>query len=485
VGIYSTANKIKSYQSIFLIKKHSPLSILFVLTHYGGMGIIMNNSIVFKRKKATVEFSKLVSFGESNNLFLDKFCAFFLALSPILQHYKGPFVNAGFSILIFFFPFVLLRLLNRMRGFKIASPSVVAVLIMFSLYKVVDHGPDFYKFAHGMVIIIYYLAAALGCINVKHLIKSAYYVAMAASVCIIVQYICFYALGFHLQLVPTSLLLPECDQWILGAETGLVGITGRYYDFYRPAAFFLEPSHMFLYIFPYLFIMLLSKNTNRWRIRKALLFTLGLLLSTSGMGISVAACAWALYFGLRSGKKNIFRLRNIFKLRNTLILTIFLVLLVGLYFTVPTLTQSVDRIIGSNIGGNNAISGRITLSISLIKSLTGFALLYGAADSTSGIEFNMPGFMATMYKYGLIGIVLSYAFYVRGLFKLKAQYFWISLVIIIVSFFSAHTHGTFYMLFYVFILLEGNNTAQYERASLLKAQCMSSNKAAHKQLVAQ
>lgn len=430
----------------------------------------MDNSIGINRCKATEEFSRLLSFGEDKNLFLDKLCAFFLAISPILQHYKGPFEDAGHTILILFVPFVLLRLLHSMRSFKLADLGVVAILIVFNLYRVIDHGPSLFKLGQRMLIIIYYMALALGSINVKHLIKSAYYVAIAASICIIIQYVCFYTFGFHLQLVPTSLLLPRADQWVLGAKTGLAGITGRLRNFYRPSAFFLEPSHMFLYLFPHLFIMLLSPNTNPWRIRRALLFTLALLLSTSGMGISVAASAWALYFGLSNGKENIIRLSNIFQPKNIMVIMIFLVLLTGLYFTVPILTKSIDRIISSNTVRIDAISGRTARSIELIKSLTGKKLLFGVADSTAGIKFNMPGFMASIYRYGLIGIVLSYEFYVRSLFKLNAEYFWISLVIIIVSFFSAHTHGTFYMLYYVIILLEG-----YNQRKLWKAQVMCSS----------
>lgn len=416
-----------------------------------------------RRSKTTQEFSKLVSFGEHNNLFIDKLCAFCLAISPILQHYMGPFEDAGHSILILFFPYVLLRLLYKMRSFRIADLGVVAMLIIFYLYRVVDHGPTFFKLAQRMLIIIYFMAIALGCINVKRVLKTAYYVSIAASVCIIIQYFCFYAFGFHLQLVPASLLLPRAGQWILGAQTGLAGITGRLGTFYRPSAFFLEPSHIFLYIFPHLFIMLLSQNMNRWRIRRAMLITLALVLSTSGMGISVAAGAWALYFGLSSGKQNIIKIWNIFKPKNVMALMVLLLLLVSMYFTIPTIGKSVDRILG-NTGRVDAISGRTTQSIAIIKSLAGSKLLFGVVESTSDFEAHMPGFMGTLYRYGLIGIILSYAFYVRCFFKLKAEYFWISFVIISVSFFSAHTHGTFYMLYYVIILLEGNNQLKLRKA---------------------
>lgn len=37
----------------------------------------------------------------------------------------------------------------------------------------------------------------------------------------------------------------------------------------------------------------------------------------------------------------------------------------------------------------------------------------------------------------------------------KVPYKWIAAVIVFVSFFSAHTHGIFYMLYYVIILMMG------------------------------
>jgi len=436
----------------------------------------MVNSMGIKNKTA-LEFSQLVSFGENNNQFIDKLCAFFLALSPILWHYKGPFQDCGHSILIIFFPFVVLKLLMKLRRFNLADLGVVAMLIMYNIYRVVAHGATLYKFGHRMLIVVYLLALALGCINVKHIIKTAYYVAIAASVCIILQYICYYGFGFHLQLVPTALLLPRAEQWVLNAKTGLAGITGRLRSFYRPSAFFLEPSHMFLYIFPHLLIMLLSKNTNRWRIRRAILFTVGLLLSTSGMGIAVAVGAWGLFLGMSSGKENIIKLRYIFKPKNVMTLVLLLILIVGLYFNVPVFTKSVDRIINSN-SGSDAISGRTTQSVALVKSITGANLIFGVSDSITGIDFNLPGFMVTVYRYGLIGILLSYSLYVRGLLKLKAQYFWISFVVIVVSFFSQHTHETFYMFYYISILLEGNY-----QLKLQKRQSFNSNLAADMSLV--
>ena len=81
--------------------------------------------------------------------------------------------------------------------------------------------------------------------------------------------------------------------------------------------------------------------------------------------------------------------------------------------------------------------------------------VFGITSTLAGIDFNMSGFAATLYKFGAIGIVLSYIPFAVALFKTKSPYNWIALVVIIVSFFSAQTHGTFYMMYYMFFLMEG------------------------------
>lgn len=106
-------------------------------------------------------------------------------------------------------------------------------------------------------------------------------------------------------------------------------------------------------------------------------------------------------------------------------------------------------------GGSNAIEGRTAQGLNLIRNLTGIKLLVGVTSTTEGILFNMAGFTATLYKFGIIGVFLSYMFYVKNAIYQKAAYKWIAIVIVVVSFFSAHTHGIFYMLYYTIILMMG------------------------------
>ena len=106
--------------------------------------------------------------------------------------------------------------------------------------------------------------------------------------------------------------------------------------------------------------------------------------------------------------------------------------------------------------GSTAISGRTKRAISLIRNgMTGSQYLLGVSDSVDNIDFNLPGFFATMYKYGIIGTVISYIFYLSCAMFSKGSYRWMAIIILGVSLFSAHTHGTFYMLFYVLILMDG------------------------------
>ena len=374
-----------------------------------------------------------------------------------MQHYKGFLGNAGISVLVLGLPYIVLGLLAKLQNEKISVEKIIFPLVLFSLYKAFIHEVNFMGIAQAIVIVIYYFAISEGVINLKSVFKSASRIAQVASILIIVQYVCHYIFGFHLKLVPVSLLLPESSQWIAGAETGQVGINGIRSELYRPSAFFLEPSHMFLYVFPILFVFLLSPNIDNWRRKIAILLTVGLFLTTSGMGIGVSCFAWILYLGFNSGKLNNIKLKNVFRIKNLIMLITFCIVFIVLCFTVPFFRDSIVRIFVGESGGSNAIEGRTAQGFNLIANLTGVKLLIGVTSTTVGIQFNMAGFVATLYKFGIIGTFLSYAFYVKNAICQKVPYKWIAVVIVFVSFFSAHTHGIFYMLYYVIILMMGYN----------------------------
>lgn len=391
-------------------------------------------------------------FGLQNAITGEKVFAFLVAASPILQHYKGPIGNAGITAISVGLLFYLLKaMMKGMGSGKILHGKQILILtplMIFSFYKAVIHGVNVMSLLHAAVIVGYYVLIAERYIGNGCVLRMSLGISMAASFLIILQNVCYYLLGRHIQMVPVPLLLPESSAWIGGAQTGHIGVNGAYSALYRPSAFFLEPSHMFLYIFPILYLLLLSPGMNRWKRQMAVLLSVGLILSTSGMGIAVVAAGWLLYFALGDGKENQIKLRNL--LRGTNIVMLVAALVAGLIVLrmVPTLWDSVQRILSGE-----AISGRVTRSSQLLKTLSGSQLLVGVTNTLEGIEFNMSGFAATLYKFGIVGIVLSYVLYVYSALKMKSPYNWIGRVILVVSFFSAHTHGTLFMLYYVIILM--------------------------------
>ncbi len=400
------------------------------------------------------EYLSLPFFGEDNKLVIDKVCAFLFVLSPILQHYKGIYQNAGFTVLLLLLPYIIYKLFKSSINEKMMVALAPAVL--FQLYRLVDHTFSISKVMYATCMIVFFLAFACGCLNFKYIIKSAIYISCAAGVLIVLQYIFFYIGRIHIQLVPTSLLLDKSSIWIPGAKTGLIAVNGQSNGFYRPSAFFLEPSHMMLYCFPALFVLLLSPRINRERMSLAILITAGIVLSTSGMGIAIAFGAWTVYFGLyRNGRdnENVAKLSNLFSRQSVLLLAGMLIVFILMYFSVDFVSNAVNRIFTKN--GSNAIDGRVQMAQSLIGDMNVGQFLFGATENVSDIHFNLSGFYSTLFKYGIAGLILSYAFYYFGILKLHGAYFWINLIVISISFFTAHTHGTFYMLYFSAVLFNG------------------------------
>lgn len=402
---------------------------------------------------------KAVTYAGENRRMLDPYVAVLLAIVPILQHYVGAIDNAATTVLILLAPYLVLRLIPTIPVFKVSNLRFAAVLIVFFLYKLVDHGTYFSEIAQVGLMCFYLVCLCQNVIDTRILKNAAIVIAAAAGIVLLLQYFCYYILGFHLQIVPDACLLAESHRWILGVQTGTVSVTGEVSRFYRPCAFFLEPSHLFLYGFPSLFITLFATPANRKTRFAAILISLGMILCTSGMGIAVTVGAWGLYFALKNSEDDSFRLCNIFRKCNLIMIGCLVAVCVLAILFVPFVRSSVVRIF-YNPDGSTAIGGRTDRAMSALGKMKAAQWIFGVSDSTSELKFNMPGFMASMYKYGIIGVILSYWVYVKGLFKLNMPYFWYTVILLVVSFFSAHTHGTFFMLYYVLLLKEGHDVSK-------------------------
>ena len=412
--------------------------------------------------------------------YLDPVVACLLACIPFLQHYKGVVDNAATTVLVLLLPYLGLRLLGSLSSFRFKNLRFAVVLMAFFLFKIVNHGTRFMEIAQAGIMCFYLLCLCQDCIDTAMVKKAAIFISVLSGVLLIAQHLCFNFLNFHLQLVPVSALLPESDPWVLSVQTGTVGVNGIPNAFYRPSAFFLEPSHLFLYGFPMLFLTLFHPENRHKNIAAAAMISMAMILSSSGMGVLVVFGAWGLFFGFRDTEPGVYRFRNIFRKRNLIQTVCFVALFVSAVVFIPFVQNSVIRIFVSEGTMSTAIEGRTEVALLTLEEALETALeaaeggsklalvMLGVEDITGAFGHNMPGFMSTWYAHGLIGLILSYELYVKGLVMLKMPYLWFSVILLVVSFFSAHTHGTFFMLYFVMLLRDGYNTSMRSREETLQ-----------------
>ena len=401
--------------------------------------------------------------GAENNSIPDKICAFLLAILPLLQHYIGLYKNAGFTVLLLVFPFLAYRMVRRIVEKKLPNKKCVLAILPLLLYElyVLIRAASLSRVLYAGFMLFLFACVAYECVNVRSFFRCALLIAKIASLLIILQTILFNLFGYHLRLIPTDLLLDGSEMWLNRAITGLKAEG----EMYRPSGIFLEPSHLFLYVLPLLSMLILLPGFNPRRREEAILLSAGLLLSTSGLGIIVVVFLWALFWTLfqdnDAGKMNF---KNFFTVRTGRIIICGILLVLICCSIVPIVDEAVGRFLPNANGYNSAIDGRTERAESFLMQESNYPeetseevnRIFGVGESFREINFNMAGFHATLYKFGFIGLILTYWFYGQGLFTLKAPYNVLSLIIIGVSYFSAHTHGTFYMLFYVLFLMNGH-----------------------------
>ena len=101
-------------------------------------------------------------FGSNNTNIGDMLVGLLLALSPLLQHYKGIVFNAGILVLILCLPYVCVKLLFRFRSLQWKNILIALPLVLFQVFRVVAHGTTFMELAHAAVLCGYFVAIALG-----------------------------------------------------------------------------------------------------------------------------------------------------------------------------------------------------------------------------------------------------------------------------------------------------------------------------------
>ena len=409
------------------------------------------NNIYRPAEARSLTVSGVKLFGAGNLLML------LLALAPILQHYRKVIVNPSLAIITIFSVIGLVGLLSLPR---IRVNAALLLLMLYGVYASFIHGISILYLLREMVQLVVYLAVINGLVDMKEFLKFCRLIAIFATILIIAQYFCFYILGFHLQLVAIPLLNPDNSQWFGLIRTGLIAVTGKRISFYRPSSIFLEPSHFAIFCIPVLVTTLFSRTGDEKRERLIALFVSGgILLSTSGMGIGIVTMCWALYlvffFG-QKGKVRTIEWKRLFSNRSVKLAFLFVFVMALFFVFVPFLRKSVIRIFISGSGSkHSAIEGRTLTGINSLKLMKGIRKLIGFGDIYDISDWNMAAFFFVTFRFGWLGTALFYSFYVYSLFKLRREAQMMTVIFLILSFFTVHMFGAYYKMYYTMTILYG------------------------------
>ena len=87
---------------------------------------------------------------------LDRVAASLMAFCPVLQHYQSPLFNAALTVMVLLVPYLVLRILSRIKEIRLAEIRPVWALIAYMVFRVVDHGTSVTELGQSVVLIVFF-----------------------------------------------------------------------------------------------------------------------------------------------------------------------------------------------------------------------------------------------------------------------------------------------------------------------------------------
>jgi len=386
---------------------------------------------------------------------IDCIIAFLLVIAPAFQQYKGPFVNAGWTLWLVGFILVLVQfVLKRITTVSFPPVKLAALffLVAYYFYHLFAHGFNAGNLLTTTIVLVLYLYISSMQFDYKTFLRVISCVVLVNAVCLAVQYICYYIIHYNLQLVDLSKLVEQDYRWVRRLSTTATNLA-----FYRPSGLFLEPSHVYLFSFPLVIYYFTNSNSTKKEKMIAWIALISVMISTSSMGVVFVIGMLVAYLVMfKNPKYKTGSLLNFFTPKTVLILTGTVLVFWILYIRIDVFQQMVLRILATDADGYNAISGRTQKGIGLLGEMTAVQKIFGISDTMGELGKSISGYQGEMYKYGSIGVVLSYIYYSIFLLCSKEHYAkYLALILIAISFVCAHTHRDFYMLYFGVFLFYG------------------------------
>ncbi|WP_404330370.1 hypothetical protein [Mesobacillus maritimus] len=324
-----------------------------------------------------------------------------IALLPIISIYSSgiPGVNLGEILLIAFLAYSVL--LNRrvvfnpkhfnsiiLFGWFIVMTTLIAMF--FDSSQIADVFVRTVRFTFYLLI-IYYLSKKYFSIDyTSKIIKN---VSILATIYILIQNISYNYFGIILKG-----FLPFIPVYTSHYET---------YDyasiynmlFYRPTSFFLEPAHYSQYALIGLVVLLYKEKFNMKNIISSIFLTTGILISTSGQGLILAAFLWVLYAVYILFSNTLSKQKRLFGM----IFPILLLVILPFILQSDVVQNNISRILASGTGTAFAARAEGYFAFGLKDNI--FTLFFGAGfgNTPEGIWYSSLAYL--LYCTGIIGLV--------------------------------------------------------------------------------
>ena len=213
---------------------------------------------------------------------------------------------------------------------------------------------------------------------------------------------------------------------------------GEYEFVYRPPSFFLEPSHVCYFLIPFLCYVLFSKKSIEKRdLIEAVFVTGGILLTTSGQGLIIAALCWFIW---------ILRQLKSIKL-HYLILVIFSLIIL---FKTVDVSYTINRVLSTD--DYNAMEAR-SGGYRLVSEMPFAQLVFGNGFGNYPEDTFFTSYADILFCTGLVGLVCVLLFFL-SLFIRGTVFQRVFIVIILTIMISGGIYTASFLCFYLPLLLE-------------------------------
>ena len=355
--------------------------------------------------------------------FLENFVPLLMALLPIIQPIKTFLpITWSMTAIIVSLPFIILNL--NFRKIRVGLPQIL--LFVFCAYRVINHGTTVGELGVSVFFVLFAILCADGQFDDDYFFRTTVNVSCVAAVILLLQYLVHITTGRHLIAFPPSLLRKGLENYEALIRTGVS------FGMYRPSAFFLEPSAFGQYAIPALCFLLFSDEIDSKNRSLAALFSVGVVLSTSGIGIAMAVGIWGLYIWKTSVSNR--------KVKIIRLICIVLAAAVGLAFAIrlPVIQNSIARIFTA-IGGESysALQGRLGGGSYYLSQMSRDELAFGSGDTIQEqLTMYASSFYIIILSEGIVGIALFFIMLLSLFFKTEGKYRLVTFCMIILTFFT-------------------------------------------------